>query len=639
MNSRKKTARYLIGTAALVTTAGFILTVFLLLSHTEMEDLLLGTDAGWRYELLSGSQVCPCGQEAGTHGCESLPEVRAVRITRVMTEQLSEAQLSWTRWKNGIEVFLDGMPLHSDFPHLTRNKAGFVFPAAKDWERLLGGQDDSLIETRMTLPPDYLGKELSVTTYFPEGMTDEYAPEYPYLSNPSSPAALPVVSSVRDNIIMTLYALMALLMPGLFLMDSRNKHPDGKLLLLSLFYLLLFLSKASLSGASSYSVLHSRMNLRFLNWSYMAPLFLYLILRLRWRWKWPLFAGAAIWALYEAISEYRFYALSPQGTTGSKGPGCLAVMMVIAAAYLTESRKCGLRLGSRKKTLLHYCLTAGIILAVYVIDRAIAWGSLRSYLADGVWKGVCMGNFEPLITPITSVISLMSVIVVVGEIIHRTMDTRLTLDVFRERNQLIEANYHQMEQCLQGTALLRHEWKNQMTSLRLLAEQGSYTDLAQILEQMDNHLAQLSMVRYCDNYTVNVLLQNAAARASELGIAFIASAPLPKTLGIDERDLCSLLINMLDNALEAASGTSGKGKINISLKVVQDILSVRCENSYSEPLLPDENGGFASTKSSPQDHGWGIRQMRWVAKKYNGILDITHTDNLFTIQTALSMRI
>lgn len=135
-----------------------------------------------------------------------------------------------------------------------------------------------------------------------------------------------------------------------------------------------------------------------------------------------------------------------------------------------------------------------------------------------------------------------------------------------------------------------------------------------------------------------MILQNAAARAADLGVTFTVSAPLPEKLGIDESDLCSLLINMLDNALDAASKAAGSRKVSVSMKVVQDILSVKCENSYSGPLQPDENGGFASTKPAPEEHGWGIRQMRQIAEKYNGILDITSTDSRFTIQTALSMK-
>ena len=210
--------------------------------------------------------------------------------------------------------------------------------------------------------------------------------------------------------------------------------------------------------------------------------------------------------------------------------------------------------------------------------------------------------------------------------------------LLRERRRLTEENYRQMEQRLRDTSLLRHEWKNQVAALRLMAEQGSYEELVRTLERMDSRLTRLSTARYSDNFTVNVILQNAASRATELGVVFTAYAPLPEKLGIDESDLCSLLINLLENALEAASKATDRREIRVSLKVYQELLLVKCWNTYSGPLPRGEEGAFLSTKPSPEEHGWGIRQMRWVAEKYNAVLDITYTDSRVTIQTALSMK-
>lgn len=639
MEVRSKTARLFTGAVVLLTVAGFILTVFRLLTRTELEDLYLGENAGWRYELFSDGEVRAYEPETGENGRMSLPEdTQAVRITRVMTEQLSGAQLAWVRWQDGIEVFLGGEPVFSDFPGLTRAGSVFVSPGAADWERLFRGQADTVIEVRMTLPLDYPGEELSVITYFPDGMNKVLYPEYPYLGSAASPIALPVVSSVENSIVMTALALMALLTASLFLMDSLNEHADYRLLLLCLFYLLLFLNQVYISEASVYSVLNSRLDLRFLQWSYMTPLFLYLALRLRQWWKWPLCIGIIVWGLYDVIWQFRFYALSSDGDAGSVGWGYLAVLAAIAAAYLAEGLKQGLRPLWKNRFLPLYCLTACALLAVYVINKAIVWDGLSSYLVEGVWMAVRMGNFEPLMVPITGIISFITTIMVAAEVIRRILESRRTQVLLQERSQLTKETYLQMEQRFRDTSLLRHEWKNQVTTLLLLAEQGRFEDLKQTLEQMSSHLTRLSIAQYSDNYTVNVLLQNAAARAMDLGVIFISSAPLPEKLGVDESDLCSLLINMLDNALEAASKAAGKRQISISLKVVQDILSVKCENSYSGPLPPGEDGGFASTKPSPKDHGWGIRQMRQVAEKYNGVLDITNTDDRFTIQTALSMR-
>lgn len=639
MNTRKKTARVLTGAAVMLAAAGFILTVYSLLGRTEMTDQYLSGDAGWRYELFSGGEVRPYEPETGEYGYAPLPEgTEAVRITRVMTEQIPDAQLTWLRWKDGVEIFLDGELIHSDFYGLARDESGFVSPTEADWERLFSVRSETIIETRTTLPSDYPGKELSVTTYFPADMEEELYPEYPSLGSPFSPSAIYVVTSVKTNAVMTVYALMALLMVGLYLLDARGEHANGKLLLLCLFFLVLFLKEAYLSDAGAFSVLTSRLNLRFVIWSYMTPLYLYLALQLRRRWKWPLCAGITAWSLYETITEYWQTIHAPIGAAGSIGWGELAVTAVIAAAYLIENLGQDPLTRAQKKQMLFYCLIAGIWLTVFAINRAVAWEGLGNYLRYGVWESLCVGSFEPLITPVDNGISFITVAIAVTETIRGTVKTRRTLDILRERRRITEENYRQMEQRLRDTSLLRHEWKNQIAALRLLARRESFEELERTLAQMDSRLTRLSNARYSDNFTANVILQNAAARAADLGVTFTVSAPLPEKLGIDESDLCSLLINMLDNALDAASKAAGSRKVSVGMKVVQDILSVKCENSYSGPLQPDENGGFASTKPAPEEHGWGIRQMRQIAEKYNGILDITSTDSRFTIQTALSMK-
>lgn len=640
MDTRRKIdSTFFIGMAALLAAIGFILTVFQLLSRTEMADSYLGRDAGWRYELFSGGVVRPYEPEIREHGYAPLPEgTRAVRATRVMTEQIPDAQLAWLRGKDGIEIFLDGERLYSDFYGLARDESGFVSPTVADWERLSSGQTETITETRMTLPSDYSGKKLSVTTYFPAGMDEELYPVYPSLGSPASSSAIYVVTSVKTNAVMTVYALMALLMVGFYLLNARNEHANGKLLLLCLFFLMLFLNEAYTSSAGFFSILTSRLDLRFLRWSYMVPLYLYLTLMLKRRWKWPLCAGVVVWALYETILEYWQINHVPEGTAGNVGWGGLAMTAVIAVAYLAERRGQGLHTRAEKKRMLFYWLIAGAWLTAFAVNRAVVWEGLGSYLRYGVWEALRVGNFEPLITPVNSGISFMTVTIAVTDTIRRAAQTRRTLDVLRERQRLTEKSYHQMEQLLRDTSLLRHEWKNQVAALRLLAEQGSFEELERTLVQMDGRLTRLSNMRYSDNFTANVILQNAATRAADLGVTFTASAPLPERLDVDESDLCSLLINMLDNALDAASKATGRRKVNVSLKVVRDILSIKCENSYSAPLQPDEDGGFVSTKPAPEEHGWGIRQMRQIAEKYNGILDITSTDSRFTIQTALSMR-
>ena len=202
-------------------------------------------------------------------------------------------------------------------------------------------------------------------------------------------------------------------------------------------------------------------------------------------------------------------------------------------------------------------------------------------------------------------------------------------------NRLVMENYSQMEQSIRSTSLMRHEWKNQVTALRLLAAQKKYEELERSLEQMDSSLEHLSIQRYSGNFTVNVILQNVAARAESLGIKFHASAVLPEELNVTAGDLCSLLINMLDNALEAASRAPKDREVNFTIKISQGFLAIKCENTYSDLLPAEDSGQFQSTKPDPEHHGIGMTQMQNVVKKYGGILNVSYTEDRFTVQTAL----
>lgn len=639
MEPWKRIMRYFVGTVALLAAAAFILTVFRLLGRTEMEDMLLGEDAEWRYELLSDGRVRSPGPEMGAYDRVPLPEgTEAVRITRVMTEQIPDARLMWLRYQNGIEVFLDGEPLHSDFPGLVRDDSGFVAPTAADWERLFRGQPDAVIETRTSLPPDYTGKELSITTYSPECVNELLDPVYPYLGCEFSPYAPFVVASVRDNAIMTIYAIMTLLLVGLYLLDARNEHADSNQLLLSLFFLLLFLNKAYCSYAGSISILTERLNFRILIDLHMTPLYFYLALRLKRWWKWPLCAGVAAWSLYEAIRQFRFLETNPLGSAIRYGWEYVAVMLVIAAAYLAEDMARSKRSWLEKQRLLFYWLAACVILAVYMISRSIAWGGLGNYLTDGIWLAVSVGSFEPVLAPITNIIAAQTVIVVVTETIRRIMETRRTLSVFRERRRLVEENYRHMELRLRDTALMRHEWKNQVAALHVLTQKGDLTQLEQTLSRLDNQLTELSHTRYSENFTINILLQNASARAAQEGIDFHASAQVPPELAIEEQDLCVLLLNLLDNALLAASKCpAGQGNVHIGIRVNQGYLAIRCINSYIGPLPLDENGQLQTTKSNRSEHGFGLLQIRKTAKKYRGMFDISYTQDQFTAAASLKL--
>lgn len=206
------------------------------------------------------------------------------------------------------------------------------------------------------------------------------------------------------------------------------------------------------------------------------------------------------------------------------------------------------------------------------------------------------------------------------------------------QNDLILKNFDQIQRSVQGTALMRHEWKNNIASLLLLAEQGDLEQLKAKLDQLGHSLNRLSAKAYSHNLTIDTILRSVAARAEEQDIRFSASAPVPAVLDIDATDLCSFLLNLLDNALEgAARAKPADREIECSIQFNQGYLAIRCENTYAGDLRADEAGMPQTTKSDREGHGFGLRNMRQIAKKYKGMFDVSYTQDRFTVNAALKL--
>ena len=178
--------------------------------------------------------------------------------------------------------------------------------------------------------------------------------------------------------------------------------------------------------------------------------------------------------------------------------------------------------------------------------------------------------------------------------------------------------------------------KTNIAALHLLAQRQDQTELRNYLDRLDGELEQLSPRNFTANPTVNTIFQRFAAQAKKKDVTFRVSAVLPEMLQIREDDLCSLLFNMLDNALEAAAQTE-QGEILCSMQIRRQYLAIRCENTYSGTLRTDKNGELLTTKNDASDHGFGLMKMRAIAKKYGSVLDISYDENRFTVMTALKL--
>ncbi len=184
---------------------------------------------------------------------------------------------------------------------------------------------------------------------------------------------------------------------------------------------------------------------------------------------------------------------------------------------------------------------------------------------------------------------------------------------------------------------LKHELRHHVETMEVLYAAGDYPRLGEYLAGLGAQKEALPQLYYAENFLVNAILAGRLGPAREQGIRVECRAHVPEELAMADADLCTLLSNLLDNAVEACQRLPEGEEpfIRVSMEIRQDLLLVTCVNS-AVPATGAE-GVFYTSKPDPDSHGLGIPAMRRVAEKYDGVLEVAQIDGVFTLRAALHL--
>ena len=96
-------------------------------------------------------------------------------------------------------------------------------------------------------------------------------------------------------------------------------------------------------------------------------------------------------------------------------------------------------------------------------------------------------------------------------------------------------------------------------------------------------------------------------------------------------DWCTLMGNALDNGIEACEKIKEYKNRSICISMVSkgNTLSIKMTNTTNGNVICDGDF-FQTTKENPKNHGFGLKNMKSVVDKYNGVLELNHENNVFT---------
>lgn len=175
---------------------------------------------------------------------------------------------------------------------------------------------------------------------------------------------------------------------------------------------------------------------------------------------------------------------------------------------------------------------------------------------------------------------------------------------------------------------LRHDMNNHMSVLQGLLSMQEYDDAKNYLSTITEELVVANSFIFTDNKVLSVMLNNKISKAHQLGITFDTEL-LTSSTPFSDSDLCAVVGNILENAIEASSKHEDP-YIHFMMKKTDKQFVIECQNNYVvAPVF--EKGNLVTTKSDKSYHGIGTKTIRSIVDSYHGITTFT-VDDLFCVK-------
>lgn len=225
-----------------------------------------------------------------------------------------------------------------------------------------------------------------------------------------------------------------------------------------------------------------------------------------------------------------------------------------------------------------------------------------------------------LVLPVVLINSLVLLLAVIKLTDYEHLQQANSLAAMRE------VYYQGLQREQTQVRTLRHDLRNHLAVLHGLIDSGDTAKALDYLEQTMGSPAMQGRRQLCANETANAVLAAKAERIEQLGLAGDFQISLPPQLAMEDTDLCALLGNALDNAIEAAVKAEDK-RVRLRCRVDKGMLMLKVTNA----LAGDERADLGTTKADKENHGFGLTGMREIAARYGGSLEAGARDGMFEL--------
>lgn len=253
-------------------------------------------------------------------------------------------------------------------------------------------------------------------------------------------------------------------------------------------------------------------------------------------------------------------------------------------------------------------------------------------------------NIEDQLLPMQHIFSILSIlgILMTNSLVYvlyvnmqKDHAKQLEYSILQQAFKSQEKSVEETKILYQSVRSIRHDLKQHFQVALTMLHSRKINEAVDYMEKYnDTVLDGISNKVFCDNDVVNYIINSKSKICSDrhIKIYIYIANEIPE---FSDLDLCVLLGNALDNAIEGVSG-EGNNEIYLELRNVDNFFMISVKNTITNSVL-EYNPNLISTKNEKEVHGLGILSMKEVVQKYNGSIEFYESDNKFCCDMLLDI--
>lgn len=208
---------------------------------------------------------------------------------------------------------------------------------------------------------------------------------------------------------------------------------------------------------------------------------------------------------------------------------------------------------------------------------------------------------------------------------------KIDKQIERYQRELIDTHYQEVENMYKKMRGWRHDYRNHIQTMKVLAEKGNLEAIKEYLNKLDEDLATVDTVVKTGNAMADAILNSKISLAKSKGINVKVDAHVPVKLKMSELDLCVILGNLFDNAIEASLPLPENERlIRVYMVMKNTQLYISFTNFTASKKQTKEANIFKTTKGD--GHGFGLVRIDSIIEKLDGYLSRNSEDGAFTTE-------